>query len=100
MTLRHMVMWKLNGATSEERNEQAEAITAALLPLRESVPSVRALEVHRNALFDGTNYDLVLVSDFDDAEGLAEYATHPDHVAVIDIVKPRTAARAAVDFTL
>jgi hypothetical protein len=100
MTLRHIVMWKFNGESAEQRDAQAAQAVAALEPLRESVPSVRALELHRNGLFEGANHDLVLVSDFDDAEGLAAYASHPEHLPVVELLKSIAAARAAIDFTL
>jgi len=100
MTLRHIVSWKLNGATREERDVQAERAIAALVPLRESVPTVRALSVHRNELFDGANFDLTLVADFDHAEGLEVYASHPTHLPVVALMQEITAGRAATDFTL
>ncbi|MBK0421763.1 Dabb family protein [Leucobacter sp. CSA2] len=100
MTLRHIVNWKLAGDTRAERDAQAAEIIAALSPLADIVPSVRALAVHRNELFDGENYDLTLVADFDDAEGLAAYATHPDHVSAGAVVKRYAVARVASDFTV
>lgn len=100
MTLRHVVSWKLSGETRDERDEQARTVIAAMLPLRESIPSVRALDVFRNELFDGANYDLTLIADFDDAEGLAHYASHPEHLPVIDLMKRLTVARVATDFTV
>ena len=43
------------------------------------MPSLRAIALYRNSLFEGENWDLTLVAQFDDAEGLAAYADHPDH---------------------
>ncbi|PII85864.1 hypothetical protein BMH32_14325 [Leucobacter sp. OLJS4] len=100
MTLRHVVSWKLNGETREERDEQAARAIAAIEPLRESVPTVRALDVRRNELFDGDNFDVTLIADFDDADGLAVYAGHPEHLPVVALMKQITAARAASDFTV
>lgn len=100
MTLRHIVNWKLSGDTREARDAQASEIAEALLGLRATVPSIRAIEVHRNELFDGDNYDVTLIADFDDAAGLEAYATHPDHVAVVGIVKGYAIGRVATDFTL
>ena len=104
MTLRHIVTWKLSGATRAERDAQAAEITAALEPLREAIPEVRELSLHRNELFDaedgGTNWDLTLVADFDDADGLAVYASHPDHLAAVGIVQGHAVGRVATDFTL
>ncbi len=100
MTLRHIVSWKLSGETLDERNAQAAEIVAALTPLVDTVPSVRALAVHRNELFDGDNFDVTLVADFDDADGLAAYATHPEHVAAGAIIKSHACGRVATDFTV
>lgn len=98
--LRHIVSWKLSGETLEERDRQAAEISEALSPLTETVPSVRALRVHRNELFDGDNFDVTLVADFDDAEGLAAYASHPEHVTAGAVIKRHAAARVATDFTV
>lgn len=100
MTLRHIVSWKFNGESAEARAEQRDQAIALIDPLRETVPSVRALSLHRNELFEGANYDLTLIADFDDTEGLAAYASHPEHLPVIDFMKTVTAARAASDFTV
>lgn len=100
MTLRHIVTWKLSGDAREARDAQAAEITAALTPLAELVPSVRALSVHRNELFDGENWDVTLMVDFDDEAGLAEYAPHPEHVAAAAVVKRHAVGRVATDFTL
>lgn len=100
MTLKHIVNWKLGGETLEERNAQAAEIIAALEPLIDLVPSLRKINVYRNELFDGDNFDVTLIADFDDAEGLAAYATHPDHVAAGAIVKRYAVARVATDFTV
>ena len=100
MTLKHIVNWKLGGETLEERNAQAAEIIAVLEPLIDLVPSLRKINVYRNELFDGDNFDVTLIADFDDAEGLAAYATHPDHVAAGAIVKRYAVARVATDFTV
>ncbi|MBC9954008.1 Dabb family protein [Leucobacter sp. cx-42] len=100
MTLKHIVNWKLGGETLEERNAQAAEIIAALEPLIDLVPSLRKINVYRNELFDGDNFDVTLITEFDDAEGLAAYATHPDHVAAGAIIKGYAVARVATDFTV
>lgn len=98
--LRHVVSWKLSGEGREARDAQAEEIIAALSPLASAVPSVRALSVHRNELFEGDNWDVTLIADFDDADGLAAYAVHPDHVAAGAVVKQHAIGRVATDFTV
>ena len=100
MAFRHIVNWKLSGESVADRDAQAAEIAAVLEPLATLVPSVRALSVHRNELFPGDNWDLTLIVDFDDAKGLALYATHPDHVAASAVEMPHAVGRVATDFTL
>lgn len=100
MALRHIVSWKLRGEDRAERDTQAAEIIAALSPLALTVPSVRALDVYRNELFDGENWDVTLIADFDDADGLAAYAVHPEHVSAGAVVKRYAIGRVATDFTL
>lgn len=100
MTLRHVVTWKLSGESREARDAQAAEIIAALSPLAETVPSVRAISVHRNDLFDGDNWDVTLIADFDDADGLAAYVVHPEHEAAAVVIKRHAAGRVATDFTV
>jgi hypothetical protein len=100
MALRHIVTWQLNGENVAARDVQASEIAAALEPLAGLVPSLRALSVHRNELNHDDNWDVTLVTDFDDAAGLSAYASHPDHLAAGAIIKKFAASRAATDFTV
>jgi hypothetical protein len=100
MTLRHIVSWKLNGETFAARNGQAAKIAEALAALPDRIPEIRELNVYRNELYDGKNFDLTLIADFDDAEGLATYANHPEHLPVLDMIKGMISDRVAVDFTV
>lgn len=100
MTLRHIVSWKLSGGSVADRDVQAAEISAALTPLAETVPGVRALRVHRNELHHGDNWDVTLVADFDDAAGLAAYAQHPEHLAAGQVIRRHAVGRVATDFTV
>lgn len=100
MTLRHIVSWKLSGQTREERDAQAAEVAELIEPLREKISSVRALSLHRNELFDGANYDLTLIADFDDEAGLEFYAKHPEHQPALQFMPTVTVSRVATDFTV
>jgi hypothetical protein len=99
VSIKHVVMWKLSGTTSEEKRIQAQEIKAVLEGLNGVVPSLRSLTVFQNALFDGKNHDLILESVFDDEQGLAEYAVHPAHNAAGEIVMKYATDRIAVDYS-
>ena len=61
---------------------------------------MRALSIHRNELFDGANYDLTLIADFDDEAGLEAYAKHPEHQPALQLMPTIAVSRVAVDFTV
>jgi hypothetical protein len=98
MSIRHIVMWKLSTDSPEEKLVQAEEMRIALEGLNGVVPSLRSLSVRPNALFVGANYDVILDSTFDDAEGLAAYAVHPAHEEAAQVIKKYAAERTAVDY--
>lgn len=100
MAVRHIVSWKMNGETTEERATQASEIAEALRQLPNTVPGILALDVHLNAFNAEANWDLVLVSDHEDQAALDAYAIHPDHLDVVAVVKVRAAGRAGVDFEI
>lgn len=100
MTLRHIVSWKFSGETKEARDAQAAGAIEVLSPLPDKISSVRSFSLHRNELFDGANFDLMLIADFDDEAGLEFYAKHPDHQPALQYMPRVAAARAAMDFTV
>lgn len=100
MAIRHIVMWKLNGETDAERDEQAVYLKFELEKLTASIPEIESLTVHRNCAFHDVNYDLVLVSEFANVQALETYIAHPDHQAVVGEVRARVSERAAIDFAV
>ncbi len=86
--LRHVAMFKFREEATEE---QRQASCDALSNLKGVVPSLRAMTVGRNLehdLYDREvyrNWDMVLVADFDDLEGLGRYFAHPIMKAASDL---------------
>ncbi|WP_431802910.1 Dabb family protein [Microbacterium sp. bgisy203] len=98
MTLRHVVAFRMAAEDADTRAAHAADAAARLNALLGVVPSLRAMSAGANTLFPGDNWDLVLVADFDDAEGLAAYAVHPVHEEVAAFIGSVRADRVAVDF--
>ncbi|MBE6754400.1 MAG: Dabb family protein [Ruminococcaceae bacterium] len=100
--IRHIVMFRfLEEAEGATRMENARMAKEKLEALQGVVPTLRSSAVYLRA--EGTadqNYDLVLVSDYDDLEGLEAYRVHPAHVAVGEFIGPRRELRACVDFEI
>ena len=96
--IRHLVTWKLKAVDAQAKAESVAAITAALLPLASSVPGISSLAVNANSAFFDTNWDVVLVGDFDSLAALEGYQVHPEHVAAAAIVREHVSQRASIDF--
>ena len=98
--IRHVVSWKLNGADASARAEQAATITAALTALPAVIPEILALQVGTNVAFPESNWDVVLIADYESLAGLEAYQVHPEHVAATRVIKPLVASRSGVDFVV
>ena len=100
--IRHIVMFKFLEEAQGRTKAENVAITVSMLEkLPETIPQIRASEVHVNAPgANGENCDLVLISDFDSLEDLAAYIVHPDHKAVGAFMRPVRESRACVDFEI
>ncbi|MHB1135574.1 MAG: Dabb family protein [Coriobacteriia bacterium] len=97
--IKHIVAWRFKdealGVTKAENLARAKS---ALEALRESVPSVRHLEVGLDVGVAHDSWDIVIYSEFDDREGLGAYQVHPEHVKVAQLIGEMREIRAAVDY--
>jgi hypothetical protein len=93
--IRHVVLWTFKDAvTPDER----AAVVEAVRRLRSKVPSLRSLEVGENlSPARAQGYTHLLVETFDDRDGLAAYAGHPDHLPVVARLRDAAAQLLAVD---
>jgi quinol monooxygenase YgiN len=80
--LRHVAMFKFKADATEE---QKEASRSALQALKGQVPSLREMTVGRDIRRNPNNWDMVLVADFDDQDGLEAYFAHPVMNAASDL---------------
>lgn len=98
--IRHIVMFRfLPEAEGRTARENALAAKEMLDALPGRIPSLISSETHMG-IADGakSNFHLVLISDFSDREGLAEYIVHPLHKAVGEFMKGVRESRTCVDY--
>lgn len=97
--VRHIILWQLkDGLTADEKAGIKAGIREGLESLVGRIPGLLSLRVVTEGL-PSSNADLMLDSAFADAEALAGYAVHPEHVAVANgRVRPYTATRVCLDF--
>lgn len=100
--MRHIVMFKFleeaAGKTKAENLQTAKTMLEALVGV---VPSLRAMNVRLAAEGqDAGNYDLVLMADFDDMQGVRDYIVHPAHRNVGSFMSVVRESRASIDVEL
>ena len=98
--VKHIVMFKfaeeVNGKSGRENAAAAKEMLEALQGV---VPTLKASKISLNSeKATPANYELVLETEFDDMEGLSEYAVHPEHLKVVAFIKGVITARACVDY--
>lgn len=96
--LRHVALFRWKPETTAA---DVSKIEAALHQLPSKIPCILSYRYGRDlGVVDG-NADFALVADFADQEGLATYANHPDHLAVIEsLIHPIMAQREAIQYVI
>jgi quinol monooxygenase YgiN len=100
--IRHVVLLRFRepqDATELERT--LDDTVDALRALPERIPSIRAYRVERDLGLAHDNAHLVVIADFDDAEGHAAYRDDPHHLEVLErLIRPSLEWRSAVQISL
>ena len=99
--IRHIVMWNLKDhAEGADKAANLEKAKALLLSCAQVVPGIRTFEVATATPgMDCTN-DLVLHMLLDDAQVLADYQIHPQHMAIKPFMKAVVQERRCMDFNV
>lgn len=93
--IRHVFAWKLVNP------DHAGKVIDLLDEYSRTQDVVRSFEIGGHTGDPGDNgdpWDGVLITDFDDWEGLRVYSDHPDHVKLVEVLLPMVKERAVIDF--
>ncbi|WP_234188419.1 Dabb family protein [Shinella sp. NM-101] len=96
--VRHIVMWNVAGDTPAERQAGITAVKHAFEGLRGQIPGLMHLEIGIDESRASHACDMVLVTEFENDEALASYATHPAHLAARGRLEGVRVARYQVDY--
>lgn len=98
--IKHIVMFKLKGeADGRSAFENAKKARELLAGFEKEIPSLKKIEVGINSPdAPESNFELVLVCDFDDIRGLDEYQTHPKHLEFGKFIVGVRESRACIDY--
>lgn len=98
--IRHVVMWKVRGATPAEKAANVEQLQRSFHSLRGRVPGLLHLEIGVDTSCVDYACDVVLVSDFVSQAALDAYATHPEHLRVKQEIGDMRTHRHQVDYAI
>jgi hypothetical protein len=91
--VKHIVIWTMKeDASAEQKLDMKNRLEA----LHGKVSELRKIEVG----IDDENGTMSLTSEFDSADDLAAYQIHPDHQAVVGLVRTLVAGRIVCDYTV
>lgn len=97
--IKHIVFWKLkDGAEGRSKAENAALIRERLESLRGRIPGLLKIEVGFDVLRGDTSSDVALYSEMESRAVLDSYQSHPDHQAVIPLIRALTSERRSVDY--
>lgn len=98
--IKHIVIFTLRLAGSDqEKKDHLKKIKEALEALPDQIPDLLSMRVAINENpKEATGFILETITR--DYEGLASYAKHPAHVAIVEeLIAPYKETRSCVDFT-
>jgi len=90
--IKHIVMWKLRDKAD------AVEIKARLEALNGKIPGLIKIEAGIDFLGSEQSADVVLYSELESRAALEAYQAHPEHQAVVPLIKGAAIARTVVDF--
>lgn len=94
----HLVIWRLNGATPDERAQQAKIIVDAFRALSSQISGLLRMEVGSNIVEATDAWDVALYMVFASRADLDAYQTHPGHLQIKALVGPLRSERGQADF--
>ena len=94
--VKHVVMFKLKNRTPETVNQLKDSLSG----MEGRIETLRHLEVGEDFKHSERSCDLVLITHFDNREGLSTYSSHPVHQPVLELVRSLCSQTWVVDFEL
>lgn len=99
--IKHIVMWRLNySAYGKSKKENALDLKQKLLAMKDKVPGLIHIEVGFDFSNEKDSCDVVMYSEFNSQEALANYQAHPDHEAIKKWLADVRCERRVVDYEI
>ena len=99
-TIKHIVMWNVRGDDADARAKNIALLKTEFESLRGRIPGLLHLEVGIDDSRIDYACDVVLVTEFESRQALADYAQHPEHLRVRAALGDLRSARHQVDYEI
>ncbi|WP_337269420.1 Dabb family protein [Oryzifoliimicrobium ureilyticus] len=96
--IKHIVMWNVSGETPEEKRRTALIVKEKFEALADQIPGLKKLEIGIDSSRISYACDVVLYSEFVDADALRSYVDHPLHLRVKADLEGMRISRHQVDY--
>ena len=98
--IKHIVLWKLREFPSrEEKLKTAKNLRQKLMEMKKSIKQIRTIEVGINTdKASASNYDVILMTQFDSINDLQAYKVHPAHQELVEYLQTIRELRVAIDY--
>ena len=97
-TIKHIVMWNVRGDDADARARNLALLKTEFESLRGRIPGLLHLEIGIDDSRIDYACDVVLVTEFESRQALADYAQHPEHLRVRGVLGDLRSARHQVDY--
>ncbi len=98
--IKHIVMWNVRGDDAGARERNLLLLKTEFESLRGRIPGLLHLEVGIDDSRIDYACDVVLVTEFESRQALADYAQHPEHLRVRRALGDLRSARHQVDYEI
>jgi hypothetical protein len=90
--IRHVVIFKT------KENAPLNEIKTKIENLKNKIKEIKHIEVGIDIRFDKNPSDFCIITEVENIKDLQIYATHPEHLKVIEFIKPFIKERHVVDY--
>ena len=99
--VKHIVFWRLKKDLSPaERQAACARIKAGFEALPGKIPGLQKIEIGFDYGQGADASDIVLYSEFDSRASLAGYDAHPEHLALVPVVRDVRTEKRVVDYDI
>ena len=92
--VKHIVMFKL----AEKTPENIKRAVNSLRSLEGNIETLNSIEIGTDFLGSERSYDIVLIAEFNNREGLKFYGGHKNHLPVVKIIGSLCSSSVVVDY--